>query len=565
MTNAAGASISGVVGVDAAGIFTTGGTATITNKGQINGSHYGILVAAGGSVTNSSSGTIQGQGSGVSLSHGGTLSNSGAISSTAANSAAADLELGGSLNNKAGGSIVGAAYGAFITGAQGTVVNAGTITGAAFYGVALNDGGSIHNAATGSIIGQSAGVSLANQSATVVNDGSISATGSGGAAITISAGGTVTNDSGATLSAAAFGVFASGVAAKVTNAGQISGADAVGFEAGGTSPTCPAEPCRDRPLAYLTPAVPASLRTPDRSRERVGRGGPRSRERRQPRDEQCGRNHQRRSLRGLHHWRIRAIVSNAASASISSGGTGVYMGGGSDSLTNGGTITSTGTAGVDAEGAGNVVTNASGGPSPAVGPASISAEPGTVKNLGLHFRRQLRRRLRRQQQRQPPSGRRGRDLHRQRQWRRRRDRTVERGGRDQRDQQFRSILGVPVAQCRRRRELGDQTGSGNAIANVTDNGALTVDGSLDVTSALNAASTGAFDLGAGGVLELAAATGSQTAMDFQGASQLVVDNAALFGTGVGGTSYSRLAAREFWRGRLGRPSQFLRFGSDACL
>jgi hypothetical protein len=80
------------------------------------------------------------------------------------------------------------------------------------------------------------------------------------------------------------------------------------------------------------------------------------------------------------------------------------------------------------------------------------------------------------------------------------------------------------------------TGS-NAIANVTDNGALTINGSLDVTGALNATSVGAFDLGTGGVLEVASATGAQTAMDFLGASQLVVDNAALFGTGIGGTSY----------------------------
>jgi hypothetical protein len=140
VTNALGASISGVVGVDAAAIFITGGTATITNSGQINGSHYGILVAAGGSVTNSPTGTIKGQGAGVSLSHGGTLSNSGAISSTAINSAAADLELGGNLNNYAGGSISGAGYGAFVTGAPGTIMNAGTITGAALYGIALTTG-----------------------------------------------------------------------------------------------------------------------------------------------------------------------------------------------------------------------------------------------------------------------------------------------------------------------------------------------------------------------------------------------------------------------------------------
>jgi hypothetical protein len=40
------------------------------------------------------------------------------------------------------------------------------------------------------------------------------------------------------------------------------------------------------------------------------------------------------------------------------------------------------------------------------------------------------------------------------------------------------------------------TGS-NTIANVTDNGALTVNGSLNVTSALNPVSTGEFDLGSG--------------------------------------------------------------------
>ena len=61
VTNAAGASISGVVGVDAAGIFVIGGFATITNSGQITGLHYGILVAAGGTVTNNSTGTITGQ------------------------------------------------------------------------------------------------------------------------------------------------------------------------------------------------------------------------------------------------------------------------------------------------------------------------------------------------------------------------------------------------------------------------------------------------------------------------------------------------------------------------
>jgi Bacterial Ig-like domain len=96
---------------------------------------------------------------------------------------------------------------------------------------------------------------------------------------------------------------------------------------------------------------------------------------------------------------------------------------------------------------------------------------------------------------------------------------------------------------------GDWTLTGsNAIANVVDNGALTINGSLNVTSALNAASTGSFDLGAGGVLEVASATGAQTEMDFLGASRLVVDNAALFGTGIGGSSYLGSQLEDFGAG-----------------
>ena len=137
VTNAAGASISGL---GDAGIFVIGGLATISNSGGISGLENGILVAAGGTVTNNSTGTISGQTAGVALSHGGTLNNYGSVSATAAAEAGADLELGGNLNNYAGGSISGAGYGAFVTGAPGTIMNAGTITGAALYGIALNDG-----------------------------------------------------------------------------------------------------------------------------------------------------------------------------------------------------------------------------------------------------------------------------------------------------------------------------------------------------------------------------------------------------------------------------------------
>ena len=58
------------------------------------------------------------------------------------------------------------------------------------------------------------------------------------------------------------------------------------------------------------------------------------------------------------------------------------MGGGLGSLTNGGTIASTGSAGVDVEGRGNVATNASGGTISGGWAGVFLGGPGTVKNLG---------------------------------------------------------------------------------------------------------------------------------------------------------------------------------------
>ena len=86
---------------------------------------------------------------------------------------------------------------------------------------------------------------------------------------------------------------------------------------------------------------------------------------------------------------------------------------------------------------------------------------------------------------------------------------------------------------------GDWTLTGsNSIANVTDNGSLVVAGSLHVSTAVSSTSTGQFDLQAGGLLEVAADAAANSLIDFLGASQLTIDNAALFGTGVGGSSYA---------------------------
>ena len=88
----------------------------------------------------------------------------------------------------------------------------------------------------------------------------------------------------------------------------------------------------------------------------------------------------------------------------------------------------------------------------------------------------------------------------------------------------------------------------NTIATVTNNGALDIAGSVDVTAAIDSASTGVFDLSASGSLEVAQALGSQAAMNFQGASELLVDNGALFGTGVGTASYQGAQLENFGSG-----------------
>jgi hypothetical protein len=222
------------------------------------------------------------------------------------------------------------------------------------------------------------------------------------------------------------------------------------------------------------------------------------------------------------------------------------MGGGSGSVTNGGTITSTGSACVDAEGAGNVVTNGAGATISGGWAGVYEGGAGTVKNLGsisgssyaVDFAANSGANLLQIGAGATFTGSVNGD-----------------GGAIELLSGSGTIGGISNSgQFWGFQSLNDDAGGdwtltgSNAIASVTDNGALTVDGSLDVTSALNSASVGAFDLGAGGVLEVASATGAQTAMDFLGASQLVVDNAALFGTGIGGTSYSGSQLENFGAG-----------------
>jgi hypothetical protein len=98
---------------------------------------------------------------------------------------------------------------------------------------------------------------------------------------------------------------------------------------------------------------------------------------------------------------------------------------------------------------------------------------------------------------------------------------------------------------------GDWTLTGsNTIANVTDNGSLVAAGSLHVTTAVTSTSAGQFELQAGASLEVAADSAANSQIDFLGASQLTIDNAALFGTGVGGSSYAGPQLEDFGVGDI---------------
>ena len=67
-----------------------------------------------------------------------------------------------------------------------------------------------------------------------------------------------------------------------------------------------------------------------------------------------------------------------------------------------------------------------------------------------------------------------------------------------------------------------------------NNGTLGVSGSLDVATAVDPASAGIFQLTGNSSLEVAAATGTASKVQFQGSNELIADNFASFGSSGGG-------------------------------
>ena len=215
------------------------GAVTVINSGTISGPPdtsagkpgIGLLLHAGGYLSNVSGGTITGAYRGVDFANGvGTLVNAGSITGHATAGAGIYLYQGGGITNQAGGTISGRGGGAIRGGNYGavTVVNAGLLSSSTYNGINAAGGAVISN--SGSIYGALGGVQVAGAAGTLLNSGTITgagtATGTGtgaNAGIVLTAGGQVTNQAGGLIQDInGHGVYATGAAVSVLNAGLIT-------------------------------------------------------------------------------------------------------------------------------------------------------------------------------------------------------------------------------------------------------------------------------------------------------------------------------------------------------
>ena len=191
----------------------------ITNKGTVSSTGgWGINLAGAGVLINS--GAITGASGGFEAGSSSKVTNKGTISGGSLFSGTGiRLGDGGSITNGQGGSISGGDAGAQIAGGPGTVINKGTISGF-FISVDLLAGGAVANEGriNGGIFG---GVRILNDPGSVTNKGSITSGGAFG--IELDAGGSVTNNEGGSIFGAGFGIQSATGFGKVVNNGTISG------------------------------------------------------------------------------------------------------------------------------------------------------------------------------------------------------------------------------------------------------------------------------------------------------------------------------------------------------
>ncbi len=172
--------IGGIYGVAIQGI-----AGTVVNASTIDASSgsAGILLTHGGSVTNQAAGQILGSYGISTKGDAATVLNAGTIVADTAD-AAIELAAGGSVTNAASASLTGN-WGIAIQGsANGSVLNAGAITGGTQSGVFLT-GGTVTNQSHGVITGNWA-VAVVGAAGTVINGGTM--IGTGGTAVTLPAG-----------------------------------------------------------------------------------------------------------------------------------------------------------------------------------------------------------------------------------------------------------------------------------------------------------------------------------------------------------------------------------------
>ena len=203
--------------------------ATITNFGTINGSIGGIGLIGGGTVDNGSAGVTSAVISGESFGIVGadSVTNYGTITATGTAGIGVKFSNGGSLLNA--GTISGANFGVYIAASAGTVVNTGTITADKYDGIGAFFGGSVINGGTdvteALIEGGRNGVYVYD--GTVTNFGTI--TGTSDAGVNLFTDGTLVNGSHDVTEALVSGYYY-GVrgAYQVTNFGTIAATGTAG-------------------------------------------------------------------------------------------------------------------------------------------------------------------------------------------------------------------------------------------------------------------------------------------------------------------------------------------------
>ncbi|HXR90523.1 MAG TPA: hypothetical protein VN750_09590 [Steroidobacteraceae bacterium] len=471
------------------------------------------------------------------------IDNEGTIQS--ASGLGVSLASGGVVSNGSGALISGGIAGILMSGASGTVSNAGAVKGIGVGstaintsvisgdGIALLAGGRVSNVAGGSIVGlgaaghgdaSGAGVFITGGAGTVANAGRISGTGYG---VALDAGGRVTNTG--SIVGGEDGVKIQGAIGTVANSGSIVATldDGIALFAGGTVTNAAGGRIASGPdIAgagiFITNAPGA-----------IDNSG---------------------AIEGTKFGALLASgsVTNRAGGAISGSTAGVAFNVAAGTVVNAGHITALGSGGAGADlGAGGRVSNAAGGSiSGSQFGVFITGGSGTIANAGTLSGGTYAAKF---------SGGGTNTL------------LVEPGA------VFVGAVGgstAPGASNTLEFAGGSSAASGvgtgqflgfqtvavdagstailngtNTVPTVLDSGTVEVAGSLDVTTAIDPESAGVFRLDSGSRLDVAAAVGANTTMSFIGPSELAIDNAGAFGSHIGDPlAYAGPSLAEFGAG-----------------